>query len=191
MTGVALRLWHGSLARRRKTVVLITDECRRARQPCGTRHATSRAAAGDVGAHCPLLGIVESSLRRGGRRDSQQCHTHPPPLRRARPRAWPGPTGPCSPSVSSSGAIPMMPFRKILGGNALRVARAAWENRSGKRAHFRDHRLGREAGTCGDRDRREIGLHQQPVSTSHPLTAQFYRLRLSAREQPDFQPVRR
>jgi hypothetical protein len=29
-TGVALRVWHGSLARRRKTVVLITGDCRRA-----------------------------------------------------------------------------------------------------------------------------------------------------------------
>jgi hypothetical protein len=30
MTGAALRVWHGSLARRRKTVDLLTDVCRRA-----------------------------------------------------------------------------------------------------------------------------------------------------------------
>jgi hypothetical protein len=45
--------------------------------------ATRAGGSGDVGAHCPLLGIVEGSLRMEGRRDSQQCHTRRPPDRKA------------------------------------------------------------------------------------------------------------
>jgi hypothetical protein len=47
--------------------------------------AIQAGGSGDVGAHCPLLGIVESSLRMVGRRDSQQCHMRRPPDRRATP----------------------------------------------------------------------------------------------------------
>jgi len=75
---VALRVWHGSLARRRKTVILITDVGGHVNSPLGDaprdvasggaqaarQSATPAGASGDVGAHGPLLGIVESSLRR-------------------------------------------------------------------------------------------------------------------------------
>jgi hypothetical protein len=47
--------------------------------------ATRAGGSGNVGSHGPLLGIVESSLRMGSRRDSQQCHTHRPPVSRAMP----------------------------------------------------------------------------------------------------------
>jgi len=47
--------------------------------------ATPAGRSGDAGAHCPLLGIVESPLRREGRHDSQQCHPRRPPDRRATP----------------------------------------------------------------------------------------------------------
>jgi hypothetical protein len=93
MTGVVLRVWHGLLARRQKTVVLITDDCRRASQPCGTHRATSRATASrspDSPPHGPMaqamsartahcweswkarcawqVGAIPSSATRAGRR---------------------------------------------------------------------------------------------------------------------------
>jgi len=36
LTGVALRVWHGSLALRCKTDMLFTVDCRRASQQCGS-----------------------------------------------------------------------------------------------------------------------------------------------------------
>jgi hypothetical protein len=50
-----------------------------------SQSATRAGGAGDVGAHGPLLGIVESSMRMAGRRDSPQCCTRRRPDRRTTP----------------------------------------------------------------------------------------------------------